>query len=123
MEDNRDIVDYLESKGAIEILAEIGEESACRHFHLRHRINLSSSTLSNRLKEGVQSGLLEQTLMTTPDGQKEKGYKLTEKGKKIFEMIEGTELSEMYRERKRLEDSISKQESDLLNTIQKHVSN
>lgn len=76
---------FLEATGTLEILLEIGERQ--RTFgYLRDNIEISSSTLSNRLKGGVQLGIWEQTLHYEDDGTSRKVYQLTDDGEQYYDL-------------------------------------
>ncbi|MFP8955080.1 hypothetical protein ACLI4Z_19350 [Natrialbaceae archaeon A-arb3/5] len=114
------LVAFLESKGSLEILAEIGLEQHCRHIYLRERLHVSSSTLSNRLKEGVKLGVWEHTLVKNDDNT-HKAYQLTGRGLKLFELIQEYDLSEKYREQRQLGLAINHYEGEVVDEVESGI--
>lgn len=112
-----DTISYLESKGTLEILSQIGSEGECRHFDLRHSVIVSSSTITNRLNKGVKLGLLNHTIVHIEANRTEKGYELTEKGHQIYGIIQDRGLPQKYKQRKELEEDISHSEDKVLQII------
>lgn len=117
MDFSDDTINYLESKGTLEILSQIGSEGECRHFDLRHTVIVSSSTITNRLNKGVKLGLLDHTIVHIDGDRTEKGYELTEKGHQIYGIIQNEGLPQKYKERKELEENISHSEDKVLQII------
>jgi len=117
MDFSENTINYLKSKGTLEILSQIGSEGACRHLHLRHTVVVSSSTITNRLNEGIELGLLEHTIVHVDEDRTEKGYELTEKGQQIHAIIQNQDLPQKYEERKELEENISHCEDKVLQLI------
>lgn len=95
-------VEYLKQKGTLEIIAEVGKEGKCRHTPLRDVVPVSSSTLSDRLKTGVNLDLLEYTLIEEEDGTTHKAYQLTETGKRVYNRLKKQDLPKMYKRRRQI---------------------
>jgi len=121
MSSNETILDFLHAKGSLEILAAIVEFDRPQHIELRNRIHLSSSTLTKRLKEGVQHGVWQQTLEQNEDGTSTKVYELTEQGEKVYEVLDGHELPEEFQQRRVLEMSIANHTSLAMKDLQDNM--
>lgn len=117
MIEDKEIIDFLQKKGAMEILVEVGYEPQ-RHTDLREKLLMSSSTVHERLKLGVQQGLWEQTLQQRPDGVSEKVYELTNLGQKVWEVANEENLRRFHMARR---DSVRKVRN-IENTVLREVS-
>lgn len=117
MIEDKEIVDFLQRKGAMEILVEVGDDPQ-RHTDLREKLLLSSSTVHDRLKVGVQHGLWEQTLQQRPDGVSEKVYQLTETGQEVWEVANEENLRRFHMARR---DAVRKVRN-IENTVLREVS-
>jgi DNA-binding HxlR family transcriptional regulator len=88
---------FLEATGTLEILLEIGERQ--RTFgYLRDNVEISSSTLSDRLKGGVQLGIWEQTLRHEDGGTSRKVYQLTEDGEEYYDLALDYDFPTLFKE-------------------------
>lgn len=95
-----EIVAYLERKGGLEILVEIGGRRISFQ-DLSGEVLVSSSTVSRRLEEGTDCGLFDITHKRADYGTK-KRYKLTKVGKRVYDRAEELELDTLIDKRKRL---------------------
>ncbi len=107
---------FIKSAGAIEILCELsdGEKS----FGELKELGISSGTLSKRLKEAINLGLIRQEIKHEKDTLKPKiVYLLTEEGKELFRSIGHVkeeylrikeEIGKLKEELKRKEEEIKK---------------
>ena len=69
------------------------------HFeYLRDNVEISSSTLSERLKCGVQLGICEQTLRYEDDGNSRKVYQLTEDGEQYYDLALDYDFPTLFEE-------------------------
>ena len=93
--------EVFNKKGMIEILLELGGFRD-QFTELKGVAGLSSSTLSKRLKEGIQHGVwTKSTEVEEITGQTRSIYELTDDGQCYFEMAEEIGLQEEYREFKK----------------------
>ncbi len=116
MIENADIIDFLQKKGAMELLVEIGEEPK-RHTDLREKFLLSSSTLHGRLKRGSQLGLWEQTLKERDDGLSSKVYRLSEKGQEVYDVAADHSVSRYHKTRRDAVRHVRKAEAETLKAL------
>jgi DNA-binding MarR family transcriptional regulator len=116
MIENADIIDFLQKKGAMELLVEIGEDPK-RHTDLREKFLLSSSTLHGRLKRGSQLGLWEQTLKERDDGLSSKVYRLNEKGQEVYDVADGYSVSRYHKTRRDAVRHVRKAEAETLKAL------
>jgi len=75
--------EFLKRKGSIEILCEL--ENGERGFNELKNLDISPSTLSSRLKEAMNLGLVDQKLCREERAKIK--YYLTEKGREIIESV------------------------------------
>ena len=87
-----ELVNMLISEGTIEILKFL-EDGGLRQFgDVRNLINprtnkaFSQTTLSNRLRELVKCGILEQQILAREKGRSTIGYKITQNGLRTLEV-------------------------------------
>ena len=114
---DKEKIDFLQRKGAMEILVEVGYEPQ-RHTDLREKLLLSSSTVHDRLKVGVQQELWEQTLQQRQDGVSEKVYELTDTGQEVWEIAKEENLRRFHMARR---DAVRKVRN-IENTVLREVS-
>jgi len=100
IEDLSDVTGFLDRKGGLEILIEIGSGSATFQ-QIDDTVLVSSSTISNRLSEATQLDLVEITHRPTDYGT-QKRYELTEQGMTVFRWAEQLDLDHNIKERRRL---------------------
>jgi len=103
------IANFLQKKGTIEMIVEIGEQSTQRHTDLRKELLLSSSTIQQRLKEGKQQDIWEQTLEERDDVAA-KVYQLTPLGNTIYENALEIDLNQLYQSKRDIIRSIDNRE-------------
>lgn len=77
--------EFLDSRGSIHLIVEIGEEPR-RFSELEDRVLISSGTLWKRLKEGVKIGVFELDIIER-DGTDVRVYRLTDEGEFAFEQL------------------------------------
>jgi len=94
-----EIDEFLRKKGAVEVLVEIGFGSAT-YQDINDAVLASSSTVSNRLNEAVEIGLIEVTYRPTDYGT-QKRYSLTDSGTRIFDWVLDIDLAKKIRELRR----------------------
>jgi len=86
--------DYLEAKGAVELLCEI-EPDGSQFTRLVEESTVSRSTVSTRLQEGEELGLYERHEI---EGRgTSHAYQLTETGARLRIYLDHTGLTERYR--------------------------
>lgn len=110
---DKDTVDFLQKKGAIEILVEIGETPK-RHKRLNNTLLMSSSTLQRRLNAGRKLGIWEQTLEEQDEGYTAKVYQLTDLGEELYMTADQHGLSLYHKQRRDMVRRIRKAESQTL---------
>jgi len=115
------ILDFLHAKGSLEILVAIVDFNRPQHIELRNRIHLSSSTLTKRLKEGVQHGVWQQTLRQNEDGTSAKVYKLTDPGEEAYDVLDEHELPKEFKQRRELELSIRHNRDLAIEDLEIHI--
>lgn len=97
MADKRDqIRKEFAGKGTVPILLALGGYRS-RYSELKDVADISSSTLSNRLKEGIENGLWEKHRLEDEIPTRD-AYSLTEKGKEYYEVAEKNQLPEKWGE-------------------------
>jgi len=121
MSSDETILDFLYAKGSLEILAAIKEFDRPQHIELRNRIHLSSSTLTKRLKEGVQHGVWQQALRQNEDGTSAKVYELTDPGEEVYDVLDEHELPEEFKQRRELELSIRHHRDLAIEDLEIHI--
>jgi len=103
------VADLLQKKGTLEIVVQIGEHRTQRHTDLRKELLLSSSTIQQRLKDGKNQGLWEQTLEERGDIAA-KVYRLTPLGNEIYDTAVDVELDQLYRSKRGILRAIDNRE-------------
>lgn len=111
------IDDFLQRKGSVEIIVEIGFGSTTFQ-NIEKAVLVSSSTISNRLNEGVKTGLIDVTHRPTEYGT-QKRYELTNTGSRVFDWIQETDMDSTVRELQRVQ---RKRDNELENLLY-HVAN
>jgi len=99
MDETEEWIEFLEAKGTLHIVAELGE-SPKRFIDLEERIPISTSTLDNRLKGGIRLDAWELTREVDEEGDR-KVYRLTSRGRNVYRGLEhngGVEASRKARE-------------------------
>jgi len=99
MIDDKQIIDFLQRKGALEILVAIGKGPK-RHTDLREKLFMSSSTVHDRLTTGMQLGLWEQSLQKQSSGTSAKVYELTELGLEVWDAAKNEDLRRYHMARR-----------------------
>lgn len=116
MIEDKETIDFLQRKGAMEILVEMEYEPQ-RHTDLREKLLLSSSTVHDRLKVDVQQGLWEQTLQQRPDGVSEKVYVLTDNGQEVWEAAQEEQLRQFHMARRDTVQRVRNAENAVLREV------
>ena len=91
MIEDKQIIDFLQRKGALEILVDIGDGPK-RHTDLREKLLMSSSTIHERLTTGMQLDLWKQSLQEQPSGVSAKVYELTDLGLEVWDAAKKEDL-------------------------------
>jgi len=91
---------YLRQKGALEVFIEIGVGSATFQ-DIDEAVLVSSSTVSNRLQEGVENELIEITHRPTDHGT-QKRYTLTKVGTRVVNRVREIDLDKTVQKLQRL---------------------
>lgn len=93
---------FIERKGALEVLFEVGTGGK-RFTDIEENVSISSATLSNRLKEGKVAGLWKEELEELEDGSAHRVYVLSPTGRELFEKAKELDLPELIDQRHELE--------------------
>ena len=96
-----DISDFLQRKGSVEIIVEIGFGTSTFQ-NIKKSVLVSSSTISNRLKDGVEIEVFDVTHRPTEYGT-QKRYELTSIGNRVFEWIQEIDMDSTVRELQRVQ--------------------
>ncbi|GAB7020673.1 hypothetical protein [Halostagnicola bangensis] len=99
--DQGPIEEYLRRKGALEIIVEIGTGSATFQ-DIEDAVLVSSSTVSTRLREGVETDLLEITHRPTDHGT-QKRYTTSGLGERVVHRIREIDLDKTVEKLQRLQ--------------------
>lgn len=95
MADDKDIAGFLQRKGAVGVLVRLDATDGMLNGELEDQVHVTSSTLSNRLTEGVSEDLLTQTRHPDDHGNA-KRYQLTKRGQKVRNKLESQGIDELY---------------------------
>ena len=118
MSDNT-LNDVLERKGTIQIIVEIGR--TYKTFdQIEETVLVSSSTVSNRLKEGVDKDLFSVTYNPTDHGT-QKRYQLTKNGKIILDLILELDVDSTVRKYQRVTRRFDQEKDNLLQHVNRHT--
>lgn len=99
MIEDKQIIDFLQRKGALEILVEIGYKPK-RHTDLREKLLMSSSTIHERLTTGMQLELWKQSLEQQSSGVSAKVYELADLGLEVWEAAKEEDLRRYHMARR-----------------------
>lgn len=95
------IDDFLQRKGSVEIIVEIGLGSTTFQ-NIEKAVLVSSSTISTRLNEGVKTDLFDVTHRPTEYGT-QKRYKLTNTGTRVYHWIQEIDMDSTVRDLQRVQ--------------------
>jgi len=95
------IEEFLRTKGALEIIVEIGRGSASFQ-DIEDAVLVSSSTVATRLQDGVEKELIEITHRPTDHGT-EKRYELTRVGIRVYDRIQEIDVDKTVQKLQRLQ--------------------
>lgn len=112
-----DVLDFLQRKGSVEILIEIGSGSATFQ-QLDKTVLVSASTVSNRLQEAVELDFTEITHQLADYGI-QKRYKLTKPGTTVLRWAQELDLDHQMRERRRLQRECQTKREILIDRFRK----
>jgi hypothetical protein len=115
-----DINDFLQRKGSVEIIVEIGSGSSTFQ-NIKKSVLVSSSTISNRLKDGVEIELFDVTHRPTEYGT-QKRYELTPIGNRVFEWIQEIDMDSAVRELQRVQRKRDSKLDRLLDFVRRDMS-
>lgn len=106
--------EYLERKGVVELFCEI-DPAGSQFAHLADELGLSRTTLSKRLQEGEELGLLE-TVEAEGRGTSH-AYVLSEAGAEIRVYLNQRGMTEKHRQLKRLREEFDTQCNEVLSWV------
>lgn len=102
-EQREEIVEFLSRTGAVGVLREVNLMAGSRFTDLEESVDVSSSTLSTRLGEARDLGLLELKLENTEEGTN-RHYALTGLGRRVYNQMEQRGIFRTYDKMKTLEE-------------------
>jgi DNA-binding HxlR family transcriptional regulator len=115
----KELEKFLRSKGTGEILAELSEEPKT-YSELEDVVEISTSTLSKRLRDGAGLGIIEEEIQyqKTLDGEvnKTKDYRITPEYQKLRDTISDSELLKNIRKRRTLDEKINEKYEEIIKT-------
>lgn len=107
-----EIAAFLTRTGAIGVLREVDRKDGSRFTDFDEALDVSSSTLTNRLEEAYELDLLERTLESTDYGTS-KRYKLTGAGRKVRTQMEYRSIARTYDKIRTLEEQLDESVEEL----------
>jgi len=105
------VSDYLERKGAIELLCEI-EPNGSQFSQLVGGVEITRNTVSSRLQEGEELGLIEK--QDIQGRGTDHAYRLTQAGAKLRLYLDHTGITEQYRIIKQLRRDFNERAGELI---------
>ena len=107
--------EFIKRTGAPEVLVEVaaGEK---RFTDINSKTEISSATLSNRLKEGKVEGLWEEQLDEDLDGSARRVYVILPKGRELAETVEKLDIPELIEKRQKLRSEYDQRIDEALST-------
>jgi DNA-binding PadR family transcriptional regulator len=109
-----ELVDFLLNKdGGLGIILTVDEEIGNTHTEFENQVSASKVTISNRLQEAVELGLLEYTRLADDHGNA-KRYTLTEEGERLRHNLGYFDLEPKYKKMVELQQEV---ERDIDRTI------
>jgi DNA-binding HxlR family transcriptional regulator len=118
--DEPTIFDVIDRKGTIQIILEIGIGSAT-FDDIEENVEVSSSTVSTRLKEGKEAHIFEVKFRTTDHGT-QKRYGLTDYGEEILRIIQEGDINNIVREYQTAKKQFEVASEMLINNVHNHDS-
>lgn len=101
----------------MELIIEIGTSPAS-FSKLSESVNISEPTLSNRLEEGVNVGLLNQYVDSNENRNLIK-YELSDKGYEVFELLEQLEVNQLIEDKLKLENELDSKTTTVISEFKK----
>lgn len=108
-----EVANYLDKKGAIELVIEVPRFEGARYTDLEPHVPVSSTTLSKRLAEGVQLTILELNQRPVEYGT-EKLYKLARLGGEMYDIMKEEDIVQTYYRLKELREQYEEKRSAFL---------
>jgi DNA-binding HxlR family transcriptional regulator len=106
------VTTFLSRAGAIGILIEIDHTGGKQFTDLNEAIPVSSSTLSNRLQEAIELGILKQDLADETHNNS-KIYVQTKLARRLHQRIKQQQLARIYSELQTLQEEFDEEVEDL----------
>lgn len=94
--------EFIKRTGAPEVLIEVAAGDK-RFTDINENVEISSATLSNRLKEGKLEELWEEQLKHKPDGSARRVYVTLPRGRELAEEVEESDLLDIIDEIQEME--------------------
>ena len=108
-----DVVNYLDRKGAIEVLIAVASMDGVRYTDIEPNVSISSTTLSRRLSEGVECSVLELNQRPVEYGT-EKLYRHTRLGRFLYRNMDEQNIVETQHRLRELKERQEQQIADFL---------
>jgi DNA-binding HxlR family transcriptional regulator len=99
--------EFIRRTGAPEVLIEVAEGGK-RFTDVKENVEVSSATLSNRLKEGKVEDLWEEQIEQDPDGSARRVYVVLPRGQKLAEKVQELGLPEVIEKRQEIDSRYKK---------------
>jgi len=108
--------DFFDKKGAVELFVFLGE-SPKRFSELEQKVSISTATLSNRLIEGREAGLIAEKLDSQTEGASKKIYELSDTGQELFEFASEFSLAKKAHDRREIIEDWKQTKSEFMTSI------
>lgn len=108
----QDVMTFLSRAGAIGLLVEMDHTGGKQFKHLNEAISVSSSTLTNRLNEALELGILKLT-MTSEEHNSSRVYATTKFGRQLHHQIKQQQLARIYMQLQQLENEFEDEVENL----------
>lgn len=107
--------EFIKRTGGPEVLVEVAADKK-RFTDIDSKTEISSATLSNRLKEGKVEGLWEEQLDEDPDGSARRVYAILPEGRKLAETMQQLDIPELIEKRQKLRSEYDQRINEALST-------
>lgn len=114
-----DITTYLDRTGTIPLLSVLDHEHK-RFSELEGELLVSSSTLSNRLEEGREIGLVSASVVDAEEGGTKKVYHLTEGGETVYRQMTALGIPQAYTKMVAFHEQVEEETEELKEWVQEN---
>lgn len=109
--------EFLDGKGAAELVVKIDPNGSRRH-ELREMLNIAPNTLSRRLTEGREAGVIRTEALDAPEtGHK---YVLTPKGARLRMQLEENDVDDLYEQLERYRGKLDEAIAETVKWTREH---